>query len=81
MSDKIINFPGVNYKNDEAGDIDPDEMLKAIAEESVLDTAVVLGWTRENNLFVATSGESGPEIIFLMEIAKSVIVNRCLQIE
>jgi hypothetical protein len=56
-------------------------MLKAIAEESVLDSAVVLGWTKENNLFVATSGESGPEIIFLMEIAKSVIVNRCLQIE
>lgn len=81
MSNKVINFPGVNFKNDGVGDIDPDDMLKAIAEESVLESVVVLGWTKENNLFVATSGESGPEIIFLMEIAKSVIVNRCLQIE
>ena len=77
LSDKIINFPGVDKELESHG-LKPQEMLKEISEEDLLESAIVLGWTKDNNLFVATSGESGPEIMFLLEISKSVIISRCL---
>lgn len=77
LTDKIINFPGVEREIDGNG-LNAKEMLTQISEEDLLESAIVLGWTKDNNLFVATSGESGPEIMFLLEISKSVIISRCL---
>ena len=77
LTDKIIKFPGVD-KEFESHGLNPQEILKEISEENFLESAVVLGWTKDNNLFVATSGESGPEIMFLLEVSKSVLISRCL---
>ena len=50
----IIQFPG-NPSIHEDPDLDPKEMLGVLREEVSMTEALVVGWTDEGNLFMATS--------------------------
>lgn len=77
MSDNIIQFPhGRNL--DEDAELDPKEMLGTLQEEVTMSEAIVIGWTDTGNLFMATSHGRAPDMVFLLELAKSVLMNRCV---
>ena len=77
MTDNIIQFPrGVGL--DEDAELDPKEMLGVVQEEITMTEAIVVGWTEEGNLFMATSHGKAPDMVFLLELAKSVLMNRCV---
>ena len=85
MSDeenKVLLFPGTAKpeSNDELTHeaIDPKEMLKAISEEIGMSEVIVLGWTDDEELFMATSHPSSPEIVWLLELSKSMFVNKSI---
>ena len=40
--------------------------------------ALVVGWTKQGRLFVGTSHSKAPDMVFLLELAKSVLLSRCL---
>ena len=77
MTDNIIEFPHTSVLNDDA-ELDPKEMLEVLKDEVTMTEAIVIGWTDEGNLFVATSHGKAPEMVFLLELAKSVLLNRCV---
>ena len=77
MTDNIIHFPHTSVLNDDA-ELDPKEMLEVLKDEVTMTEAIVIGWTDEGNLFVATSHGKAPEMVFLLELAKSVLLNRCV---
>jgi len=77
LSDNIIQFPrGIGL--DEEAELDPKEMLGVLQEEVTMTEAIVVGWTEEGNLFMATSHGKAPDMVFLLELAKSVLMNRCV---
>ena len=77
MSDNIIQFPrGVGL--DDKEDFDPYEMFGVLREEVTMTEAVVVGWTDEGNLFMSTSHGKAADMVFLLELAKSVLLNRCV---
>lgn len=77
MTDNIIEFPHTSVLNDDA-ELDPKEMLEVLKDEVTMTEAMVIGWTDEGNLFMATSHGKAPEMVFLLELAKSVLMNRCV---
>jgi len=77
MTDNIIQFPRGNPLDEEA-ELDTKEMLGVVQEEINMTEAIVVGWTEEGNLFMATSHGKAPDMLFLLELAKSVLVNRCV---
>lgn len=77
MTDNIIEFPHTSVLNDDT-ELDPKEMLEVLKDEVTMTEAIVIGWTDEGNLFVATSHGKAPEMVFLLELAKSVLLNRCV---
>jgi hypothetical protein len=76
----IIQFPG-NPSIHEEPELDPKEMLGVLQEEVTMTEAMVIGWTDEGNLFMATSHGKAPDMVFLLELAKSVLLNRCVSDE
>ena len=76
----IIQFPG-NPSIHEDPDLDPKEMLGVLREEETMTEAMVIGWTDEGNLFMATSHGKAADMVFLLELAKSVLLNRCVSDE
>lgn len=77
MTGNIIQFPGSSALDEDA-ELDPKEMLGVLQEEVTMTEAMVIGWTEEGNLFMATSHGKAPEMVFLLELAKSVLLNRCV---
>ena len=77
MTDNIIQFPHTSVLNEEA-ELDPREMLEVLKDEVTMTEAMVIGWTEDGNLFMATSHGKAPEMVFLLELAKSVLMNRCV---
>ena len=77
MASNIIQFPGSNPLED--AELDPKEMMGALQEEVSMTEAMVIGWTEEGNLFMATSHGKAPEMVFLLELAKSVLMRRCVE--
>ena len=77
MTDNIIEFPHTSVLNEEA-ELDPREMLEVLRDEVTMTEAMVIGWTEDGNLFMATSHGKAPEMVFLLELAKSVLMNRCV---
>lgn len=73
----IIKFPGSDSIHDEE-DLDPKEMLGVLQEEVTMTEAMVIGWTEDGNLFMATSHGKAPDMVFLLELAKSVLMRRCV---
>ena len=72
----IIQFPGRDKIEQE--DLDPNDMLSAIIQEVEMTEAMVIGWTKEGNLFLGTSHGKAPDMVFLMDLAKTVLLNRCV---
>ena len=77
MTDNIIEFPHTSVLNEEA-ELDPREMLEVLRDEVTMTEAMVIGWTEDGNLFMATSHGKASEMVFLLELAKSVLMNRCV---
>ena len=80
MSGNIIQFPSTKPL-DEESELNPNDMMSTIQEEVSMTEAMVVGWTDEGNLFMATSHGRAPEMVFLLELAKSVLLNRCVSEE
>lgn len=76
MASNIIQFPGKEKLNDL--DLEPNDMLEAIMEEVEMTEAMVIGWTKDGNLFLGTSHGKAPDMLFLMELAKTVLIDRCI---
>tara|TARA_E500000318_G_C3537608_1_gene203312 strand:+ start:590 stop:835 length:246 start_codon:yes stop_codon:yes gene_type:complete len=77
--DKIISFPGTKKLDDvELDRIDPKEMLTAIIEEVDLEDVYLIGWTKEGNMYIATSDTDVKKFIFNIELAKTAYLNECL---
>ena len=77
MSDNVIQFPrGVGL--DDKTDLDPYEMFGVLRDEVKMTEAIVVGWTEEGNLCMSTSHSKAPDMVFLLELAKSVLLNRCV---
>lgn len=79
MSGNIIQFPGSDPLED--AELDPKEMMGVLQEEVSMTEAMVIGWTDEGNLFMATSHGKAPDMVFLLELAKSVLMRRCVDDE
>ncbi len=77
MSDNIIEFPNSRMITDEEA-LDPNEMLQNICEDVEMVEVLVIGWTKEGRLFMGTSHGKAPDMVFLLELAKSVLLNRCV---
>lgn len=77
MASNIIEFPRGSGLDDDT-ELDPNEMLGILKEEVSMTEAIVVGWTEEGNLFMATSHGKAPDMVFLLELAKSVLMNRCV---
>lgn len=77
LTDNIIQFPKHNALVEDA-ELDPKEMLGVLQEEVKMTEAIVVGWTDDGNLFMATSHGRAPDMVFLLELAKSVLLNRCV---
>ena len=67
MASNVIQFPRGKGLDDES-ELDPNEMLGLLKDEVSMTEAIVVGWTDEGNLF-------------LLELAKSVLMNRCVSDE
>ena len=79
MTGNIIQFPGSDPLED--AELDPKEMMGVLQEEVSMTEAMVIGWTDEGNLFMATSHGKAPDMVFLLELAKSVLMRRCVDDE
>ena len=45
------------------------------SKKADMEMAVVVGWNKDGNLYVATSDSSKSEMIYLLEMAKNAILN------
>jgi len=77
MSGNIIKFPNKETLDNDF-EIDPSEMLEAIRHDVPMKEALVVGWTEEEKLFIGTSHGKAADMVFLMELAKSVLMSRCV---
>jgi hypothetical protein len=68
MSDNIVFFDGVTRL-----DIPPERVLNS-AKEANLENCVVIGWEKNGDFYFASSIASGPEVIWLLELAKKKLL-------
>lgn len=61
--DKVVDFRGSTRLP-----LDPDRVLEGAKEQ--LETVVIIGYTKEGELYFASSEPSGPEVLWLFELAK-----------
>ena len=67
MSDNIINFPKAPPLDVSS---DAKDMFADLSETSNIAEAVVLGWTKDQQLFVASNMNDGASMQWLLDIAK-----------
>ncbi len=67
MTAKILNFTG-----DTTVDLEPNVILEAACDK--LDQALILGWTVDGDLYMATTTSQIEEMLVLLERAKQVIL-------
>lgn len=63
MTDNVVPFGGVTRL-----DISPEVVLKAAMDK--LEGVVLAGWTKEGDIYHASSIASGPEALWLLELCK-----------
>jgi len=63
MTDNVVQFPGVTLH-----DLDPDDILEAA--KGKLSRVLILGYTTDEEEFLAASFADGPTAIWLMERLK-----------
>jgi hypothetical protein len=66
--DNVINFPGVTRLR-----VDPDKVLGAAMGN--LESVVVVGYDKTGAEYFAASDPSGPEVLWLLERAKTGLIN------
>lgn len=66
--DNVVRFPGVTLL-----DIDPDVILKEAM--GTLDKVLILGYTKEDDEFFASSFADGPTAVWMMERFKLQLLN------
>jgi hypothetical protein len=73
MSDNVVVLPLITRINS-----DPERLLEA-AKSANLKGVVIIGWTDEGDggeaEYMASSIASGPEVLWLMERLKTVLLN------
>ncbi len=52
----------------------PAERILDLAAKADLDAAVVVGWTKDGEFYFASSVADGPEVLWLIEIAKKKLL-------
>lgn len=67
MTAKILNFTG-----DTVVDLEPNVILEAAHD--MLDQALILGWTIDGDLYLASTTSKIGEMLVLLERAKQVIL-------
>jgi hypothetical protein len=67
MSEKVIRFNGITKL-----DIKADVVLDSAM--GVLDSAVVVGWDKDGQFYFGSSIASGPEVVWLLELAKKKLL-------
>lgn len=63
----IVQFPNREYIT--TGNIDPKGVLEGVTDNE-LDTVIVLGWTKDDKEYFASSTANGMEILWLLERLK-----------
>lgn len=66
----IIQFTGLTKH-----DLPPDQILEAAMGK--LDEVVILGWDKEGQLYFASTKADGPNVLWLMEVAKKELLDIC----
>jgi hypothetical protein len=66
--DNVINFPGLTTLK-----IDPDKVIEAARGK--LETVVIVGYDKDGFEYFASSDPNGPEILWLLERAKTGLIN------
>jgi hypothetical protein len=67
--DNIVIFPGITPLS-----FEPSVILNGAIKEN-LESVVVLGWDKDGGFFFSSSVSGGPEILWLLELAKSKLMN------
>lgn len=57
-------------------DIPPERVLKAALEEN-MSSAVVMGYDENGEFYLATSISHGPDVLWLLELAKEQLFDMC----
>lgn len=52
----------------------PTERVLSSALENGMDTVVVIGWDNNKDFYFASSEPSGPEVVWLLEVAKKRLI-------
>lgn len=63
----VIKFPERPKMDDSS---DASEMFEDIAKQDNLSQAVVLGWTKDGQLFVASNMDEGPSMRWLLDVGQ-----------
>lgn len=63
----------INLSVETTLDIPVDRILSA-AIEADLETAVVVGWDQDGNMYFASSSGYGPDLLWLLEKAKASLL-------
>ena len=66
--DNVINFPVITTLK-----VDPDKVIDAVRGK--LETVVIVGYDKEGFEYFASSDPSGPEVLWLLERAKTGLIN------
>lgn len=70
MTDNVFNFP----RGEHAYQVNPDEILREAEEK--LDFALVLGWDKDDCLYLTMSENRSADIIYILEKAKHIILSQ-----
>lgn len=68
LADNVQIFPGITNQ-----DFTADVMLEAATGQG-LQSAVIVGWDAEGELFFSSSVSGGPEVLWLLEKAKAALL-------
>lgn len=68
MTAEIVNFNGITKL-----DLPPERVLSS-AVAADLDAAIVVGWDKEGEFYFASSYAAGPEVLWLLEIARTKLL-------
>ena len=63
----VIKFPERPKMDDSS---DASEMFEDIAKQDNISQAVVLGWTKDGQLFVASNMDEGPSMRWLLDVGQ-----------
>lgn len=69
LDENVVMFPGVTSQ-----DYDPIVMLEAAMRTELADV-VIIGWDTDGDFFFSSSKSEGPEVLWMLELAKSKLMD------